>query len=185
MSRCVVAWTFLVAWNPMFSAQESLREVTDPVAALRAQVERITGKKPADCGQVRRLPPDSGPVRTDMERLLRRSNPEPDGVRPDRERLERVVACGRSAAAERRAFWGYIGGYGFDSWVASGVLGSKHGTIFTFEFDSSPCGSPGSCPGRFTATMCASPVVQSTGGSVYVGCGDKGNGKRAPERRAP
>jgi hypothetical protein len=112
----------------------------DPIADLRAHVERVTGPQPADCGQL----------------VVTRVNGE--WVAAGAEALQRALACGRDAASQHKPFWTFTQKQGIDSWVAEGLFGTSDGIVHRFSYDSAPCGGPG-CPDRFTAVACENPSV--------------------------
>jgi CubicO group peptidase (beta-lactamase class C family) len=122
------------------AARNGLFPFKDPIAEMKRHLERLTGKEPLDCGHFEYTPR------------------QPDIEAANVAAMTRALACGREAAAGRRAFFTFIGGYGVDSWFATGALGKADGTMMTFSFDSAPCGGP-RCPSRFTPTTCDQPSV--------------------------
>jgi hypothetical protein len=117
------------------SAQESAARQAP--SELRENVEGLTGEKSADCG----LHFLAGPGKT-----------------ADRTALRKSVACAEDAAKNRRPFWTFKQEQGIDSLVFQGLLGTANGTIYSFSYDSAPCGGPG-CAGQFTAHECEKPRV--------------------------
>jgi hypothetical protein len=156
MSKYVVVVVGLLGMlGSILAAQDLLGERRDPVTDLRSHVERIAGREPSDCGQFQHPSRGSG---------------EP---RIEREALERAIACARDSSIKRKPFWIYIGGYGIDSWLATGVIGTSDGTMFTFSYDSNPCGGP-NCSSRLTPIMCVEPTIrEAQNRSYYIVCADR------------
>src|SRR4029077_20436950 len=114
---------------------------------LQDNVERLTGAKPADCG----LHYLAGPGKT-----------------ASRDQLQRSVTCAADAAKNRKPFWTFKQEQGIDSLVFEGLLGTANGTIYSFSYDSAPCGgSP--CAGQFTVHECEklSVIVHKKLGALF------------------
>jgi hypothetical protein len=112
----------------------------DPLADLLGTLSTLAGGDLTDCGTY--LLPDP---------------PAFLGWTPPRADLEKSLVCGQAAVAEGRSFRVVIQGQGFDSWIASGLLGTPR-AITHFRYDSmgrrlltAPCPSAAVHPsaGRF------------------------------------
>ena len=121
----------------VLEAQQSRYE--EHAARLRTVVDGLIGKNPLDCGALKRV--DDGPERARIETKA----------------LERALACAKDAASKRQPFVTYIAGYGFDSWLATGLMGNKQGTITRFHFDSLTCRSD--CRDAMKRARCRHPIV--------------------------
>jgi len=107
---------------------------------------------------------DCGRHHLDVDRAF----PEPVAA----DLLEASVACAADAARERREYWTYAQRRGIDSWVASGLLGSRDGSTMLFWYDSAPSGNySDSPPGRFTIQRCRGEarVIEIDSGPTF-GC---------------
>jgi hypothetical protein len=85
--------------------------------------------------------------------------------------LGHSLGCVRAARAARLASVTIKYAFGIDSHVATGLIGRADGTVFTFFYDSSPCGSEGHCPHQFSVEPCASPRVKKERQGASFVCG--------------
>jgi hypothetical protein len=111
----------------------------EPATRLRTLVEQVVGHEPHDCGQLHRTRQSPLSNRVDSETI-------------DPKAMERALGCARESASKRRPFFTYVSEYGIDSWLASGLMGTKRGQIIRFSFDS--LGG-----GRLEQDACARPRV--------------------------
>src|SRR5262245_44263062 len=130
---------------------EHLQAALDPRRQLGTLIEDVVGRDLYDCGQ------------------LQMARGTPDADRINTEAMERALACGLERASKRTPFWTYIGENGIDSWLATGLMGTKDGTIIHFWWDSGPCGGP-DCPGRLHQKPCERPRVGRTRSGVSFVC---------------
>jgi hypothetical protein len=135
----VVVWIGASVWGSESTAEQR----PDPVADMRQYVERFTGSEPLECGRHLLVQVDRRWVEAD-EAALRKS-----------------VECGLAAASDRRAFWTFKQVQGIDSWIASGILGTREGVMYRFDYDGAPCGGP-DCPSRIGFQRCDKPAAASS-----------------------
>jgi hypothetical protein len=123
----------------------------DPVIEFRSTVAQYVGDKPVDCGQF----------------PLTRGRGELESAAASE--LQEAIACGGRATKASRPFLTFTRGWGIDSWIAHGLLGTAEGAVYRFSFDSAPCGGPG-CAARFEIVRCLQPSV-TTGRRPGFSCG--------------
>lgn len=122
----------------------------DVFADLLSNIQRTTGPDAGDCGTFR------------WTREVRDASTE---------LLQKFVGCAEKAAALHLPFRVIQQHQGVDSIVFTGFAAGSDGVVSFFDYDSAPCGSPGDCRARFSATKCATPITAKTDtGHAYLTC---------------
>lgn len=126
------------------SGLESIQ--TEPEHDLTARIVQFTGEPPEDCG-----------------RLMAPGNWGRPAYRLAD--LNRPIECAVRAARARRPFVVVLKTLGFDSWTASGLLGSSDGVIRRLLYDNL-YNEP-----HFRTQVCGTPTAKvNADGFVYIHC---------------
>ncbi|HEX2832048.1 MAG TPA: energy transducer TonB [Thermoanaerobaculia bacterium] len=91
------------------------------------------------------------------------------------EPTRRLHDCMVTAFARKQPFHGRFWKQGIDSAVATGLALDPKGQLFSYQFDSAPCGAPGRCKPRLKETRCVRPAVRDTAGGKELLCVDRGS----------
>jgi hypothetical protein len=127
--------------------------------SLEEFIARVTGAVAVDCGTF-------SLIHKGMAMPPRRSSK----ARTKPESMDESLSCAREALKDHKGFKIVQRGPGFDTQVASGVLGNSGGTTVWFVFDSGPCAG---CDNRFETRPCPLEkvaVVQEQNGNHSFRC---------------
>jgi hypothetical protein len=76
------------------------------------------------------------------------------------EARHQIAHCITEAWRARRPFFFAVEGSAVDSWVATGLIGTRDGRVQVFWYDSRPCGGPG-CSESFETFSCDPPSIEA------------------------
>lgn len=115
-----IAWPLVVA-TTMLAAVQTERPLQstpfNPQQDLLTRISRIVGEQPEDCGQVKQAGKWGRPA-------------------PNTAVVDGPIRCSLVAGGARRPFFMVLETPGFDSWTASGLLGTADGLVQSFTYDS-------------------------------------------------
>ena len=106
-------------------------------------LDLVAGSRPVDCGRL--------------------------GIRATDADLRRALDCALEASRRHDAFQVVKQDQGIDSSIFQGLVGDRAGTIFLFNYDSGPCGSP-ECFGSFSLAKCPGPTTTMRGNRLHFSC---------------
>lgn len=118
--RISIAALSMCIWAAEVAAQTGRPDYERALEDIETRVRGRTGPGGQSCGNLFRRPGENR-LHTAAE-------------------VREAIACVRSGASFGTPTWFVLGGHGFDSWVAEGLLASRYGAIEHYTYDSDPAG---------------------------------------------